>query len=297
MIKSLLLLQLTISFTSFSQSKKEQIDMLGKALNNLYNELTAEKKSNDEKDSTIKELESQIESLNINLNTYSSELISKTNNLTTLKTEIDKKNKELVLLKNQMKLKSDSIEMLSNKLWDIQKVNSYDIENSEYQFQEIENIKIGSDTWMLNNLNTSFFKNGDLIPRAKTNEEWKLAAERGKTAWCYYDNHEPNGLVYGKIYNWYAVNDSRGLVPDNFHIPDNEEWTKIKSFENFNTSLGGFRDSDGNFMSRGYDNYWWSSSNGINSDCWYRSVINHDGYLNEDGCDKGNGFYVIGIQD
>ena len=85
-------------------------------------------------------------------------------------------------------------------------------------------VVIGSQTWMSENLNVSTFRNGDPIPEAKTNEEWKKAGKEGKPAWCYYDNDPKNGAKYGKLYNWYAVNDPRGLAPTGWHVPTKAEW-------------------------------------------------------------------------
>lgn len=48
--------------------------------------------------------------------------------------------------------------------------------------------------------------------------------------WCYYNNDTANGRVYGKLYNWYAVNDPRGLAPQGWRIPSNGEWTTLTTF-------------------------------------------------------------------
>ena len=85
--------------------------------------------------------------------------------------------------------------------------------------QSSKKVKIGSHVCMTENVNLSVFRNGDPIPEAKTIDEWLKAGEEGKPAWCYYDNDPTNGKKYGKLYNWYAVNDSRQLAPDGWHIP------------------------------------------------------------------------------
>jgi len=84
-------------------------------------------------------------------------------------------------------------------------------------------VKIGTQTWMVENLNVSRFRNGDQIPEVKTDEEWTEAGKEGNPAWCYYDNNPENGKKYGKLYNWYTVNDKRGLAPKGWHIPTNTE--------------------------------------------------------------------------
>ena len=93
-----------------------------------------------------------------------------------------------------------------------------------------QTVTIGTQEWMTKNLDVSTFRNGDPIPEAKTDEEWKKADEEGLPAWCYYDNDTANGAKYGKLYNWYAVNDSRGLATVGYHIPSDAEWTKLIDF-------------------------------------------------------------------
>ena len=92
-----------------------------------------------------------------------------------------------------------------------------------------QTITIGTQVWMTKNLDVSTFRNGDPIPEAKTDEEWKRASENKQPAWCYYENDSKNGAKYGKLYNWYAVNDSRGLAPASWHIPTDEEWTTLEN--------------------------------------------------------------------
>jgi uncharacterized protein (TIGR02145 family) len=93
-----------------------------------------------------------------------------------------------------------------------------------------QTITIGTQVWMTKNLDVATFRNGDPIPQAKTNEEWTKAGENKQPAWCYYENDPANGAKYGKLYNWYAVNDSRGLAPVGYHIPSDAEWTKLTDF-------------------------------------------------------------------
>ncbi|MFM7765029.1 MAG: FISUMP domain-containing protein, partial [Sphingomonadales bacterium] len=80
-------------------------------------------------------------------------------------------------------------------------------------------VTIGKQVWMTKNLDVDKFRDGSSIPEAKTDEEWKKAGKNKQPAWCYYNNDPANGAKYGKLYNWYAVNDSRGLAPVGYHIP------------------------------------------------------------------------------
>ena len=88
-------------------------------------------------------------------------------------------------------------------------------------------VKIGNQVWMIKNLDVDTFRDGDAILEVKTEDEWRRAGEEGKPAWCYYENDPGNGEKYGKLYNWYAVVDKRGLAPEGWHVPSDEEWTVL----------------------------------------------------------------------
>jgi uncharacterized protein (TIGR02145 family) len=94
-------------------------------------------------------------------------------------------------------------------------------------FAQISEKLIGEQIWMTSNLNIDKFQNGDLIYEAKTKEQWIRASKEKKPAWCYYPNNVQNGVNYGKLYNWYAVNDPRGLAPIGWHIPSRSEWVEL----------------------------------------------------------------------
>ena len=96
-------------------------------------------------------------------------------------------------------------------------------------FGQIQTVTIGTQVWMTKNLEVSTFRNGEIIPEAKTKDEWIAAADNHTPAWCYYDNNPANGTKYGKLYNWHAVNDSRGLAPEGWHVPTDEEWTVLEN--------------------------------------------------------------------
>jgi len=100
-------------------------------------------------------------------------------------------------------------------------------------------VDIGGQIWIQRNLDVDCFRNGDLIQEAKSNEDWQKAADEEKPAWCYYDNDPANGKKYGKLYNWYAVNDPRGLAPEGWSIPTTEEWEILRDElgENYITKI------------------------------------------------------------
>ena len=93
-----------------------------------------------------------------------------------------------------------------------------------------QDVKIGTQTWTSKNLDVSTFRNGEQIPEAKSKEEWSIASQNQTAAFCYYEFDSKNGKVYGKLYNWYAVNDSRGLAPKGYHVPSDAEWTILTEF-------------------------------------------------------------------
>lgn len=88
-------------------------------------------------------------------------------------------------------------------------------------------VKIGQQVWMAENLSTERFQNGDIIPEARNDAEWIKAGDDKQPAWCYYNNDPILGSQFGKLYNWYAVIDSRGLSPSGWHIPLDIDWIKM----------------------------------------------------------------------
>ena len=109
---------------------------------------------------------------------------------------------------------------------------------------------IGTQIWMTRNLTVSQYRNGDIIPEVTDPAAW-AALTTG--AWCYYNNDPANGPIYGKLYNWYAVNDSRGLAPNGYHIPTTTEWTTLTN------TLGGLSLAGGDLKEAGITH--WSDPN------------------------------------
>ncbi len=121
--------------------------------------------------------------------------------------------------------------------------NSIDITNKIIQEHEersisenYKSIKIGNHYWMTENLDVDCYLNGDSIPEVQNPKDW----ENLKTgAWCYYDNNPENRLKYGKIYNWFAINDKRGLAPKGFKVAGFEDWKTL--FENLDERVAGYK--------------------------------------------------------
>jgi uncharacterized protein (TIGR02145 family) len=85
-----------------------------------------------------------------------------------------------------------------------------------------KSVRIGNQTWMVENLNVITFRNGDPIPEAKSNSDWLDAANSRYAAFCRTED--------GMLYNWFAVSDPRGLAPEGWHIPNSEDWEEIIDF-------------------------------------------------------------------
>ena len=162
---------------------------------------------------------------------------------------------------------------------------------------DIETIKIGSQEWTTSNLNVSKYRNGDIIPEVKDPNKW---AKLTTGAWCYYNNDPNNGVIYGKLYNWYAVNDPRGLAPEGFHIPTNLELNSIQDLKDpagFAGLPGGFCFYDGDFYSVGNCGNWWSSSENSATSAWNRGLYYDDGFVARDINDKAAGLSVRCLRD
>jgi len=96
---------------------------------------------------------------------------------------------------------------------------------------------IGNQEWLTCNLGSTCFLNGDSIRRALSSEEWEEAAMSRTPAWCYYDNNPENDEIYGKLYNWFAVSDPRGLAPDGWRIPTIYDWQRLNDYLSTNVNI------------------------------------------------------------
>lgn len=142
-----------------------------------------------------------------------------------------------------------------------------------------DEVKIGKHIWMTKNLDVDRFRNGDKIPEAKTKEEWLKAGSEGKPAWCYYNNKVDK--ANGRLYNYYAVIDPRGLAPTGWKVPNTnhvinlfdssyywyfqstnwgKEPCKICNSSKFNALPSGWRSTNRDFEYRGECCFWWTTT-------------------------------------
>ncbi len=190
----------------FQAQLKEDLDKCSKKYDSLL-------RVNFQKSQQIDKLNSDIK----RLNTFISNSKSGQNKLNLLE-EMERKLAKCIEETAQSK---NEIERLNGLLKSQNKsVLTASTKNSK---STIPTIKIGPQTWMTENLNVTKFRNGDVILEAQTDELWIKAADQKVAAWCYYDN-DPTQT---KLYNWYAVNDPRGLAPEGYHVPDEDDWNAL----------------------------------------------------------------------
>lgn len=187
----------------------------------------------------------------------------------------------------------------------------------------IPSVNICDQEWMLKNLEVTTYSNGDVIPQVTDYTAW---FDLTTGAWCYYDNDPANGTEYGKLYNWYAVNDPRGLAPSGWHVPTDTEWatlstclgesalagglmkeigtthwyspnTAATNLSGFTGLPGGYRNVDGTFYLIATDGYWWSSTAYSTGFAWYRDLYYDDGVLYRYYDVKSLGFSVRCLKD
>jgi uncharacterized protein (TIGR02145 family) len=97
-------------------------------------------------------------------------------------------------------------------------------------------LQIGSQFWMVENLRSSSFVNGEPIPNVTDNTAWEQLITG---AWCHYENNTANDSIYGKLYNWYTTVDPRGLCPAGWHVPTEAEWTVLTDYLGGESVAGG----------------------------------------------------------
>ncbi len=182
-------------------------------------------------------------------------------------------------------------------------------------------VTIGDQVWMAENLNVDRYRNGDLIKEVKEDNQWYVTYEG---AWCYYNNELSNGEIYGKLYNWYAVNDGRGLCPVGWHVPSDEDWTALEDYyegaewaggylkatqqwmspntdanneSGFGALPGGYRNGWGVNGDLGKDGFWWTGDALNSSEAWDRTLSYKDGEVGRSANRKTLGFSVRCIKD
>jgi len=185
-------------------------------------------------------------------------------------------------------------------------------------------VQIGTQIWMAENLKTTKYRNGDLIPNVKGNSAWQTLTIG---AYSWYNNDAASGkATYGALYNWYAVSDSRNIAPAGWHVASNAEWTTLITYlegENiaggqlketgfihwsspntgstnssgFAALPGGMRFYDGTFGNFGHSSFWWSSTAYVAGGAWYLNLTYDNANVNRYGNNNESGFSVRCVRD
>ncbi len=161
-------------------------------------------------------------------------------------------------------------------------------------------VQIGSQIWMAENLKSTRYRNGDIIPNVTGNAAWQGLSTG---AWCYNNNDADNVAIYGRLYNFYAAIDNRNIAPSGWHLPTKAEWAQLTASiggkanggklketgtihwsspnvgatneTGFTARPGNSRDYDGHFgvLSLGA---WWNSSPANNDTIWANGLISNN---------------------
>lgn len=108
---------------------------------------------------------------------------------------------------------------------------------------------------MQENLKTTHYNNGDTIPNVTDTATWNHLTSG---AYCNYDNNNSYVATYGRLYNWYVINDNRNVCPTDWHVPDDSEWTTLVNY------LGGENVAGGKMKEVG-TSHWGTSTGATNS--------------------------------
>lgn len=183
-------------------------------------------------------------------------------------------------------------------------------------------IEIGNQVWMAENLKVTHYRNGDFIPYVTNNSKW----EDLKTgAYCNYDNNIKNTSIYGNLYNWYAVKDTRKVAPEGWHIPTYQEWKELENYlgsnvggklkesrngywkelnkgatnaSGFSAIPGGWRGNyHGTFSEIGRIAFFWSASENSSVSAWDRYLHSNRSVVDRSNGSKQDGHSVRCIKD
>lgn len=183
-------------------------------------------------------------------------------------------------------------------------------------------IIIGDQIWMAENLRVTKYRNGNPIPNVTGNAAWQALTSG---AYCWYDNDQTANAKYGALYNWYAVDDPRGLCPEGWRAPTDAEWTaftnmlggssvaggKLKAvsplWNDLNTDAtnstgfsglsGGYRYYGGYFYGMGDLATFWSSTENSTNNAWFRHLLYGNAIVSRDYYYKSYGFSVRCLRD
>ena len=158
-------------------------------------------------------------------------------------------------------------------------------------------VKVGTQTWMAENLKATKYRTIDDVTNLTNNSDWGAFTI---SSWCNYNNDTTNGTTYGKLYNWYSATDIRNIAPAGWHVPSDSEWTTLTTVLNgesvagiklkdaganfwglsntatnqsgFTALPGGYRLLSGQFNYSGSNAAWWSATESTSTTGYYRLI-------------------------
>lgn len=195
-------------------------------------------------------------------------------------------------------------------------------------------VTIGSQVWMVENLKTTHYRDGTAIPNVTDNTAWNNLTTG---AYCNYNNTASNATTYGRLYNWYAVNNSSKLAPKGWHVPTDAEWktlemalgmtqasadstgwrgtnesgklketgtthwnspnTSATNSSGFGALPGGYRNYNGTDDNVGDCGYWWSATAYGATYAWRRYLFYNNSQVYRSNYYKTYGFSVRCVRD
>ena len=195
-------------------------------------------------------------------------------------------------------------------------------------------VKIGNQWWMAENLKVTQYRNGDPIPHVTDGSTWQGLSTG---AYSEYGNDPASADTYGRLYNWYAVDDTRSIAPEGWHMPSDDEWKQLEMYlgmsqadanatgfrgtdeggklketgtvhwdspntgatneSEFTALPGGYREIDGTFYYLGLEGYFWSCTAETDSRSWLRYLHATHSGVFRDNDNKKHGLSVRCVRD
>lgn len=184
-----------------------------------------------------------------------------------------------------------------------------DVDGNRYK-----TIQFGDQCWTAEDMRARSYNDGSAILNIEDDEIW---ASMSMGAWAYYANDEFNSDINGKMYNWYAVNNSRGICPTGWRVPSDDDWKTLeitlgmtpeqadgvewrgddegeilRDSNGFSAVLGGSRSGNGAFSAGGNNGAWWSSTSYNDFNAWARFLYHDTAKVYRNNYDKRNGSFV-----
>ena len=240
------------------------------------------------------------------------DIVAGVHNLKVKKRGYDSRQKKIVIKSN----KAEEVRFTLSEFTITYGDKLTDIDGNVYK-----TVKIGDQWWMAENLEVTHYRNGDAIPNVTYNTEWSNLTTG---AYCEYDNNVSNVETYGRLYNGYAVTDSRNIAPAGWHMPTDYEWKQLEMYLGMSQSEaddigwrgtdeggklkesgtehwvspntgatnesgffalpGGYRSNYGTYSPLGTYAHFWSATVHGSSSAWYRGLD----YSSSSGVGRGN---------